>query len=140
MWILGFGGLGITLGLAMFGKRVIMTIGSESTGKMTSSRGFCVEWVAAVTVLIASLREIAIPVSLIHCQIGGVVGAGVVTFLDQMKMKKRQNDRRGGRMKMRSKQNDRRSQMKLSRKQNDKRGQIKMSRKSKRQKRSDEDE
>ena len=76
MWILAFGGLGISLGLGMFGKRVIMTMGSESTGKMTSSRGFCVEWIAAVTVLIASLREIAIPVSTTHCQIGGVVGVG----------------------------------------------------------------
>ena len=77
MWILAFGGLGISLGLGMFGKRVIMTMGSESTGKMTSSRGFCVEWIAAVTVLIASLREIAIPVSTTHCQIGGVVGAEI---------------------------------------------------------------
>ena len=48
---------------------------------MTSSRGFCVEWVAAVTVLIASLREIAIPVSTTHCQIGGVIGAGIVKGL-----------------------------------------------------------
>ena len=81
MWILAFGGLGISLGLGMFGKRVIMTMGSESTGKMTSSRGFCVEWIAAVTVLIASLREIAIPVSTTHCQIGGVVGAGIAKGL-----------------------------------------------------------
>ena len=58
-----------------------MTMGSESTGKMTSSRGFCVEWIAAVTVLIASLREIAIPVSTTHCQIGGVVGAGIAKGL-----------------------------------------------------------
>ena len=81
MWILAFGGLGISLGLGMFGKRVIMTIGSESSGKMTSSRGFCVEWIAAVTVLISSLREIAIPVSTTHCQIGGVVGAGIAKGL-----------------------------------------------------------
>ena len=81
MWILAWGGLGISLGLGMFGKRVIMTVGRESTGKMTSSRGFCVEWIAAVTVLISSLREIAIPVSTTHCQIGGVVGAGIAKGL-----------------------------------------------------------
>ena len=81
IWILGFGGLGISLGLAMFGKRVIKTIGSKSSGRMTSSRGFCVEWVAAATVLIASSREIAIPVSTTHCQIGGVIGAGIVKGL-----------------------------------------------------------
>ena len=42
--------------------------------------GFCVEWVAAVTVLIASIEDIAIPVSTTHCQIGGVVGAGLVRY------------------------------------------------------------
>ena len=47
---------------------------------MTSSMGFCVEWVAAVTVLIASIEDIAIPVSTTHCQIGGVVGAGLVRY------------------------------------------------------------
>ena len=43
--------------------------------------GFCVEWVAAVTVLIASIEDIAIPVSTTHCQIGGVVGAGLVRYM-----------------------------------------------------------
>jgi phosphate/sulfate permease len=72
MWILAFGGVGISLGVGR--KKVIMTIGSESTGKMTST---FVEWIDAVTVLIASLRSIPFPVSTTHCQIGGVVGAGI---------------------------------------------------------------
>ena len=79
MWILAFGGLGISLGVGR--KKVIMTIGSESTGKMTLSFRFCVECFAAVLVLIASLREIDIPVSTSHCQIGGVVGAGIAKGL-----------------------------------------------------------
>ena len=70
--------MGISLGLVLYGSRVIRMMGSRVTQRMTSSMGFCVEWVAAVTVLIASLREVAIPVSTTHCQIGGVVGAGLV--------------------------------------------------------------
>ena len=70
--------MGISLGLILYGRRVIQMMGSRVTRRMTSSMGFCVEWVAAVTVLIASLRDVAIPVSTTHCQIGGVVGAGLV--------------------------------------------------------------
>ena len=82
-FLLLYGGLGISLGLILYGKRVIEMMGSKSTRTMTSSMGFIVEWVAAVTVLIASLKELAIPVSTTHCQIGGVVGAGIVRgFVD----------------------------------------------------------
>ena len=84
--------MGIALGLVLYGsrrvllsaagpdvlRRVITMMGSRVTRRMTSSMGFCVEWVAAVTVLIASLQAVAIPVSTTHCQIGGVVGAGLV--------------------------------------------------------------
>ena len=86
--------MGIALGLVLYGsrrvllsaagpdvprtRRVITMMGSRVTRRMTSSMGFCVEWVAAVTVLIASLEAVAIPVSTTHCQIGGVVGAGLV--------------------------------------------------------------
>ena len=84
--------MGIALGLVLYGSRrvllsaagpdvplrVITMMGSRVTRRMTSSMGFCVEWVAAVTVLIASLEAVAIPVSTTHCQIGGVVGAGLV--------------------------------------------------------------
>ena len=44
------------VGLFLYGKRVIQMMGSRVTRRMTSSMGFCVEWVAAVTVLIARFR------------------------------------------------------------------------------------
>lgn len=77
-FLLLYGSMGISLGLVLYGYRVITMMGSRVTQRMTSSMGFCVEWVAAVTVLIASIEDIAIPVSTTHCQIGGVVGAGLV--------------------------------------------------------------
>ena len=91
-FLLLYGSMGIALGLVLYGsrrvllsaagpdvpRRVITMMGSRVTRRMTSSMGFCVEWVAAVTVLIASLEAVAIPVSTTHCQIGGVVGAGLV--------------------------------------------------------------
>ena len=39
-----------------------------------SARGFCVEWMAAVTVLVCGIsKEFAIPVSTTHCQVSGLV-------------------------------------------------------------------
>jgi phosphate/sulfate permease len=38
-----------------------------------SARGFCVEWMAAVTVLVCGIsKEFAIPVSTTHCQVGSL--------------------------------------------------------------------
>ena len=53
IWLLLFGGFSIAAGLFLFGKRVITTMGTNIT-KMTQSRGFCVEIMAAVTVIVAS--------------------------------------------------------------------------------------
>jgi phosphate/sulfate permease len=44
-----------------------------------STRGFCVEWVAALIVLVCGIsKDFAIPVSTSHCQVGGLY-----SFLDQ---------------------------------------------------------
>ena len=48
-WILPLGGLGIVAGLALFGHRVIATIG-EGITHLTPSRGFAAEMAAACTV------------------------------------------------------------------------------------------
>lgn len=72
-----YGGFGISMGLIMFGKRVIRTMGTD-IARMTPSRGFCVEWMAAVTVLVCGIsKEFAIPVSTTHCQVGALIGAGL---------------------------------------------------------------
>lgn len=75
LWILAMGGVGIVVGLAMWGYRIIQAIGVKLT-KLTPSRGFSIEIGAAITVLIAS--EIGIPVSTTHCQVGATMGVGLV--------------------------------------------------------------
>lgn len=77
LWILGLGGLGIVLGLAMWGYRIIVAIGTKLT-KLTPTRGFSIEIGAAITVIIAS--RIGLPVSTTHCQVGATVGVGLVEF------------------------------------------------------------
>jgi sodium-dependent phosphate transporter len=73
IWILAYGGVGIVLGLAIWGKNVIETLGTNIT-HLTPSRGFTIELGAATTVLIAS--RAGIPVSTTHCMVGSVVAVG----------------------------------------------------------------
>ena len=74
MWILLLGGFGIVSGLAIWGYRVIATIGRNIT-ELTPSRGFAAELAAATTVVIAS--GTGIPVSTTHTLVGAVLGVGV---------------------------------------------------------------
>lgn len=74
MWILLLGGGGIVAGLAMWGYRVIATIGRNIT-ELTPSRGFAAELAAATTVVIAS--GTGIPVSTTHTLVGAVLGVGL---------------------------------------------------------------
>ncbi|KAF8560778.1 hypothetical protein P879_05174 [Paragonimus westermani] len=73
MWILLYGGLGISIGLWMWGRRVIQTLGEDLTN-ITPSTGVCIEIGSALTVLIAS--KIGLPISTTHCKVGSVVGVG----------------------------------------------------------------
>ena len=72
-WILFYGGVGISVGLWILGRRVIKTIGEDLT-KITASSGFVIELASAMTVLGASL--VNIPVSTTHCKVGSVVFTG----------------------------------------------------------------
>jgi len=72
--ILLWGGLGIALGLVCSGERVIQTMGTKMT-KMTPSLGFTVVLAASIVVMACSCA--GIPTSTTHCQVMGVVGAGV---------------------------------------------------------------
>lgn len=74
LWILALGGLGIVVGLATWGYRVIETIGKKITS-LTPSRGFSAEFATATTVLVCS--KMGLPISTSHTLVGSVIGVGV---------------------------------------------------------------
>jgi PiT family inorganic phosphate transporter len=68
------GAFGISLGLLLFGPRLIRIVGNEIT-KLNPMRAFCVALSSAVAVLTAS--ALAIPVSSTHIAVGAVFGVGL---------------------------------------------------------------
>jgi len=74
LWILVMGGVGIILGLATMGYKVMQTIGTRIT-QLTPSRGFCATLAAAATVVLAS--RTGLPVSTTHIAVGAVIGVGL---------------------------------------------------------------
>jgi PiT family inorganic phosphate transporter len=73
IWVLLVGAIGITLGLALYGPKLIRTVGSEIT-ELDKTRAFCIAMAAAITVIIAS--QLGLPVSSTHIAVGGVFGVG----------------------------------------------------------------
>ncbi len=73
IWVMMIGAIGIVLGLAMFGPKLIRTVGTEIT-QLDQMRAFCIAMAAAVTVIIAS--QLGLPVSSTHIAVGGVFGIG----------------------------------------------------------------
>ncbi|VAX06856.1 Probable low-affinity inorganic phosphate transporter [hydrothermal vent metagenome] len=74
LWILILGGVGIVVGLATMGYKVMQTIGTKIT-ELTPSRGFCATLAAAATVVLAS--RTGLPVSTTHIAVGAVIGVGL---------------------------------------------------------------
>ncbi|XP_061886901.1 sodium-dependent phosphate transporter 1-B-like [Entelurus aequoreus] len=72
-WLLLYGGVGICMGLWVWGRRVIQTMGRDLT-PITPSSGFSIELASALTVVVAS--NIGLPVSTTHCKVGSVVAVG----------------------------------------------------------------
>jgi PiT family inorganic phosphate transporter len=83
-WILLLGGIGIVLGLATYGWRVIRTVGRNIT-ELTPSRGFAAELAAASTVVIAS--STGIPVSTTHTLVGAVLGVGIARGIGALNLR-----------------------------------------------------
>ncbi|MEN8720110.1 MAG: inorganic phosphate transporter [Oceanococcaceae bacterium] len=73
LWVMLVGALGIALGLALYGPKLIRTVGSEIT-ELDQTRAFCIAMAAAITVIIAS--QLGLPVSSTHIAVGGVFGVG----------------------------------------------------------------
>lgn len=72
-WVMMIGALGIALGLALFGPKVIRTVGSEIT-ELDQMRAYCIAMAATLTVIVAS--QFGLPVSSTHIAVGGVFGVG----------------------------------------------------------------
>ncbi len=73
VWVMMLGALGISVGLALFGPKVIRTVGSEIT-ELDQMRAYCIAMGATITVIVAS--QFGLPVSSTHIAVGGVFGVG----------------------------------------------------------------
>ncbi|BAT70903.1 inorganic phosphate transporter, PiT family [Thermosulfidibacter takaii ABI70S6] len=83
-WVLLLGGLGIVMGLATWGYKVIETIGGRITD-ITPSRGFCAEFGCATTVLVCS--KMGLPISTTHTLVGSVIGVGFARGIGALNMR-----------------------------------------------------
>ncbi len=73
VWVMLIGAIGISLGLMLFGPKLIRTVGSEIT-ELDQIRAFAIAMSAALTVIIAS--QLGMPVSSTHIAVGAVLGVG----------------------------------------------------------------
>ncbi len=73
IWIMMIGAFGISLGLFLYGPKLIRMVGAKIT-KMNPMRAYCVALSAAITVIFASY--LGLPVSSTHVAVGAVFGVG----------------------------------------------------------------
>ncbi len=73
-WVMAIGAVGISIGLLLFGPKIIRTVGEKIT-KLDQVRAFCIALSAALTVIVAS--HYGLPVSSTHITVGGVFGVGL---------------------------------------------------------------
>jgi PiT family inorganic phosphate transporter len=73
LWIMMIGAAGISLGLFLYGPRLVRTVGEQIT-RMNPMRAYCVALSAAITVIVAS--ALGLPVSSTHIAVGAVFGVG----------------------------------------------------------------
>ena len=84
IWVLMLGGVGIVIGLATFGVRVIATVGHKIT-QLTPSRGFAAELAAATTIVLAS--GTGFPISTTHTLVGAVLGVGLARGIEAIDLR-----------------------------------------------------
>lgn len=73
LWVLVIGGLGLSVGLWLYGPKIIRTVGTEITD-IDRMRAYCIAMAATITVLIAT--QLGLPVSTTHVTVGAVFGVG----------------------------------------------------------------
>jgi len=78
LWVMVIGALGIALGLALFGPKLIIIVGEKIT-RLNSPRAYCVALSSAITVLIAT--TLGLPVSSTNIAVGAVFGVGFLREL-----------------------------------------------------------
>lgn len=78
VWVMLLGAAGLSVGLALYGARLIMTVGKEIT-ELDRMRAYSIAMAATVTVIVAS--QLGMPVSTTHVTIGAVFGVGFLREL-----------------------------------------------------------
>lgn len=73
LWVMLIGGIGLSVGLLLFGPKLINIVGNEIT-RLNAMRAYCVALAAAITVIFASW--LGLPVSSTHIAIGAIFGVG----------------------------------------------------------------
>ena len=109
LWVMMIGAFGISLGLFLYGPKLIKMVGEQIT-KMNPMRAFCVALSAAITVLIAS--GFGLPVSSTHIAVGGVFGVGFLReyYTTHSKRRRTYLARKSGNTKIAQVQADERSE------------------------------
>lgn len=78
LWIMVLGAAGLAAGLALYGAKLIRTVGKEIT-ELDNMRAYSIAMAATLTVIVAS--QLGMPVSTTHISIGAVFGVGFLREL-----------------------------------------------------------
>ena len=84
IWMFVIGGIGIVVGLATYGFKIMRALGVKMV-KITNSRGYCAELTSSITVIVAS--RYGFPVSTTQVITGAITGIGIVEVISA-KMRK----------------------------------------------------
>jgi len=84
IWMFVIGGVGLVVGLATYGYKIMRALGIKMV-KITNSRGYCAELTSAIIVIVAS--RYGFPVSTTQVITGAITGIGLVEVISA-KMRK----------------------------------------------------